>query len=142
MVALLTVTALVFVLASPWWLGGICVAVAAGYAVARVPWRQCGRFARSLLVLVVFVFGLQWWLLGLDPTVVICLRIVAALGAANLFTVTTRVEASQEVRVAMASAVRSAAAALALQCSRLAGTRQFGLDCPWNACPRSPDGPR
>jgi len=92
LVALLTVTALVFVLSSPWWLGGICVAVAAGYAVARVPWRQCGRFARSLLVLVVFVFGLQWWLLGLDPAVVICLRIVAALGAANLFTVTTRVE--------------------------------------------------
>ena len=90
-VALLGLAAAVFVVRSPWWLGGICVAVALGYALARIPLRRCARLAGSLGLLAVFVFAMQWWLLGPAPAMVAGLRIVAALGAANLFTLTTRV---------------------------------------------------
>jgi biotin transport system permease protein len=90
--AVLVLAAGVFALGSPWWLGGICVAVAACYPLARVTPRRYRQLARSLGPLVLVVFALQWWLLGLDDAVVVCLRIVAALSAANLFTLTTRVE--------------------------------------------------
>lgn len=89
---LLGLAGAVFALRSPWWLGGICAAVAFGYVLARIPLRRCRQVAVSLGLLVVFVFALQWWLQGLDPALVVCLRIVAALAAANLFTLTTRVE--------------------------------------------------
>ena len=82
----------VFVLRSPGWLGGICVVTILGYALARVSLRRCLLLARMLGVLVVFMFALQWWLLGLDAAVLVCLRLVAALTAANLFTITTRVD--------------------------------------------------
>lgn len=90
--ALLVLAALVLVLSSPLWLGGLGTLVAAGYAVARVPARRCLFLLRSLTVLVVFVFALQWWLLGAASALLICLRIVCALGAAHLFTLTTRVD--------------------------------------------------
>jgi biotin transport system permease protein len=90
-VALLLLATTVFVVRSPWWLGGICVVVALGYPLGRISLRRCGQVLRSLGLLVAFVLILQWWLLGPDPAVVASLRIVAALGAANLFTLTTRV---------------------------------------------------
>ncbi|WP_030919867.1 energy-coupling factor transporter transmembrane component T family protein [Streptosporangium amethystogenes] len=92
LLALLGLAAVVFVLRSPGWLGGICAAVVLGYALARISPRSCLRVARTLGVLVAFMFALQWWLLGLDAAVLVCLRIVAALTAANLFTITTRVD--------------------------------------------------
>ncbi|GGO70165.1 energy-coupling factor transporter transmembrane component T family protein [Nonomuraea cavernae] len=82
----------VFLVGSPVWLAAICAAVALGYAVARVSPRRCLQVLRMLAILVVFVLALQWWLLGPVPAIVMCLRIVAALAAANLFTITTRVE--------------------------------------------------
>lgn len=88
---LLALATAVFVLRTPAPLGALCVAVALGYVLARIPARRYGQLARALLVLVVFVFLLQWWLLGLTGAVVMCLRLVAALAAANLFTLTTRV---------------------------------------------------
>ncbi|MFD2419401.1 energy-coupling factor transporter transmembrane component T family protein [Amycolatopsis pigmentata] len=90
-VVLLALATAVFALRSPWWLGGICVAVALGYVLGRISLRRCGQVVRSLGGLAAFLFLFQWWLLGLEPAVVACLRIVAALGAANLFTLTTRV---------------------------------------------------
>lgn len=90
-VALLALATAVFAVRSPWWLGGICVAIALGYAIGRISLRRCAQVLRSLGTLAVFVFVLQWWLLGPSQAVVVCLRIVAALGAANLFTLTTRV---------------------------------------------------
>ncbi len=89
---LLGLAAVVFVLRSPVWLGGTCAVVLLGYGVARVSLRRCGQLARTLVPLVVFVFALQWWLLGAEQALVVCLRIVAALAAANLFTITTRVD--------------------------------------------------
>ncbi|MEU8244881.1 energy-coupling factor transporter transmembrane component T [Nonomuraea sp. NPDC048916] len=82
----------VFFVSSPGWLGAICVAVALGYLVARVSPRRCLQVVRLLALLVVFVLALQWWLLGPVAAVVMCLRIVAALAAANLFAITTRVD--------------------------------------------------
>ncbi|MGW0590572.1 energy-coupling factor transporter transmembrane component T family protein [Streptosporangium sp. NPDC002607] len=90
--ALLGLAAVVFVLSSPVWLGGICAVMVLGYALARVSPGRCLRVARTLGMLVAFMFALQWWLLGLDAAVLVCLRIVAALTAANLFTITTRVD--------------------------------------------------
>lgn len=90
-VVLLVLATAVFAVRSPWWLGGICAVVALGYPLGRISLRRCGQVARSLGLLVAFVLALQWWLLGPAPAVVACLRIVAALGAANLFTLTTRV---------------------------------------------------
>ncbi|GAB3578614.1 energy-coupling factor transporter transmembrane protein EcfT [Amycolatopsis endophytica] len=90
--ALLVLAVVVLVLRSPAWLGAVCVLAVLGYAVARVSWGRCLRLLRSLGLLVVVVFALQWWLLGLEPAVVVCLRIVAALAAANLVTITTRID--------------------------------------------------
>ncbi|WP_326638742.1 energy-coupling factor transporter transmembrane protein EcfT [Streptosporangium sp. NBC_01755] len=89
---LLGLAAVVFVLRSPAWLGGICAVMVLGYMLARVSPGRCLRLARTLGLLVAFMFALQWWLLGLDAAVLVCLRIVAALTAANLFTITTRVD--------------------------------------------------
>jgi biotin transport system permease protein len=92
LLVLLALTTVVLVLSSPGWLGGLCAVVAAGYAVARIPVGRCLRLARGLALLVAFVFALQWWLLGAYGALVVCLRIVTALAAANLFTLTTRVD--------------------------------------------------
>ncbi|MFF4777895.1 energy-coupling factor transporter transmembrane component T family protein [Microtetraspora fusca] len=90
--ALLALAAAVFALRSPVWLGGICAAVVLAYGVARVSLRRCAGVARSLGVLAAFVFAVQWWLLGADQALVVCLRVVTALAAANLFTITTRID--------------------------------------------------
>ncbi len=92
LLVLLVLAAVVLALPSPGWLGGACAAVATGYAVARIPVRRCLRLARGFTVLVVFVFALQWWLVGAYSALVVSLRIVTALAAAHLFTLTTRVD--------------------------------------------------
>lgn len=93
LVGMLTLAVVVLVMTSPAWLGGICAAVVLAYAVARIPPRRCGQAARAVLPLVTVMFLLQWWLLGLDGAMVVCLRIFAMVAAANLFTLTTRVDA-------------------------------------------------
>lgn len=92
LLVLLGLAGAAFLLRSPAWLGGICVAVALGYAVARVSPRRCRRLATGIGTLAIVVFAVQGWLLGPAAALVVCLRIVAALAAANLFTVTTRVD--------------------------------------------------
>ncbi|GAA2777660.1 energy-coupling factor transporter transmembrane component T [Saccharopolyspora taberi] len=88
--ALLGFAVLIFLLHSPVALGIAVGAVVIGYA--GVPGRRCWQAVRLLVPVLVFVFLMQWWLLGLDSATVVCLRLVAALGAANLFTLTTRVD--------------------------------------------------
>ncbi|WP_214104320.1 energy-coupling factor transporter transmembrane component T family protein [Acrocarpospora catenulata] len=90
--ALLGLAAAVFVLRAPAWLAGVCAAVVLGYVVARVSPRRCRQLLGTLGVIVASVFAIQWWLLGPGPALVVCLRMVAALAAANLFTITTRVD--------------------------------------------------
>lgn len=92
LVVLLVLAAVVLALPSAGWLGGTCAALATGYAVARIPARRCLRLAQGFAVLVVFVFALQWWLVGAYSALVVSLRIVTALAAAHLFTLTTRVD--------------------------------------------------
>lgn len=89
---LLAVGILTFLLGSPWRLGGVAALVVVGYAVARIRPRRCWRLARMLLPVLGVVFALQWWLLGLDDALLVCLRLLIALTAANLFTLTTRVD--------------------------------------------------
>lgn len=92
LLVLLALAVAVFVLRSPVWLGGLCGAVLACYALARIPPRRFLRTVRGIGLLVVLVFALQWWLLGLDGAVLVCLRLLAALTAANLYTLTTRID--------------------------------------------------
>ncbi|MFC4944613.1 energy-coupling factor transporter transmembrane component T family protein [Pseudonocardia sp. GCM10023141] len=91
-VALLLLAAATFAVVSPLWLAGMCGGVVVAYAVARVPLRRCGQAVRTIGPLVVVMFLLQWWLIGRDSAVVVCLRIFVALAAANLFTLTTRID--------------------------------------------------
>ncbi|MER7010796.1 energy-coupling factor transporter transmembrane protein EcfT [Saccharopolyspora sp. NPDC000359] len=90
--ALLVFAVGIFVLNSPLALGTCALAVVLAYAVARIPTRRCWQIARLLVPLLLVVFLLQWWMLGLDNAAVVCLRLLTALGAANLFTLTTRVD--------------------------------------------------
>ncbi len=90
--ALLALAALIFVFDAPVPLGVLTGVVLLGYLVARVSPRRCWRLARFLVPLLAVIFALQWWLLGPDQAVVVTLRLFAALAAANLFTLTTRVD--------------------------------------------------
>ena len=47
---------------------------------------------KALLIANGVVFLLQWWMLSLDSAAVVGLRLLAAISAANLFTLTTRVD--------------------------------------------------
>ncbi|MGJ7907299.1 energy-coupling factor transporter transmembrane component T family protein [Actinopolyspora sp. H202] len=89
---LLVFAALVVVFDRPWQLGVFAGVVCAGFAVARLRPGLVLRTMRTVLVLLGLVFALQWWLLGVESAVVVCLRLLAAIGAANLFTLTTRVD--------------------------------------------------
>src|SRR5206468_2951803 len=62
---LLVLAAAIFVLRSPVWLGALCGVAVVGYPVARVSWQRGWGLLRSLVLLVVVVFALQSWLLGL-----------------------------------------------------------------------------
>ncbi|ALE75446.1 cobalt transporter [Pseudonocardia sp. EC080610-09] len=73
-------------------LGAVCGVVALGYVVARIPWRRIRPLLRTLALLLVLIGVVQWWLLGPDRALVIALRLVAAIGVATLFTLTTRVD--------------------------------------------------
>jgi biotin transport system permease protein len=75
------------------WLAAACGLAALGFVLARPPWTRVWQVLRLLLVLAVFVGGLQLWLVGRDAALVTVLGLVAALAAANLFTLTTRVDA-------------------------------------------------
>ncbi len=86
---LTTVTLLVPV---PAVLAGLVVLTALGYAVARVPWARTRPLLRLLVLLVALVGALQGLLVGWEAAVVTSLRLVVALSAATLFTMTTRVD--------------------------------------------------
>ena len=64
-------------------------AIATGYALARVPWATIWRMARSLLVLVAIVGACQWLFSSITLAVVVSLRLVCLVTAANLLTTTT-----------------------------------------------------
>lgn len=90
--ALLALAIGTLLVSSPRWLGVITLAVALGYLAARIAARRCWQLARLLVPMLGFVFAVQWWLVGLDSASVVGLRLLAALAAANLFTLTTRVD--------------------------------------------------
>lgn len=93
LLALLVLVTAVMLVGSPAWLGGACAFVAVGYAIARIPLPRIGQLLRTLLLLAVLVGALQIWLLGWQPALVTVLRLAAALAAAGLFTLTTRIDA-------------------------------------------------
>jgi len=92
LLAVVALATAVVLIGSPWWLGGLLAVVLAGYVVARVPARRWLPLVRTLVIVSVVVFGVQWWLLGASAAAVVCLRLVTALAAASLFTLTTRVD--------------------------------------------------
>jgi biotin transport system permease protein len=93
LLVLLVFVTLVVVRREVWWLTGACGLAALGFAVAHPPWGRVWQVLRLLLVLAVFVGGLQLWLVGAQAAAVTVLSLVAALAAANLFTLTTRIDA-------------------------------------------------
>ena len=92
LLALLVFAAGTVAVADPRLLAGACGLVALGFVVARIPWRRIRPLLRTLVLVLVLVGGIQWWLLGPERATVIALRLVAAIGAATLFTLTTRVD--------------------------------------------------
>ncbi|WP_181784899.1 energy-coupling factor transporter transmembrane protein EcfT, partial [Pseudonocardia pini] len=93
LLVLLVFVTLVVVRRDVSWLAGACTLAALGYVVAHPPWRRVWQVLRMLLVLAVFVGALQLWLVGPQAALVTVLGLVAALAAANLFTLTTRIDA-------------------------------------------------
>lgn len=79
-------------LTDPWVLAGACGVVALGYLVARIRLRRVLSLLRMLALLAGFVLVIQWWLVGPREAAVASLRIVAAVGAANLFTLVTKID--------------------------------------------------
>lgn len=92
LLAVFVLAAVIFLLRQPVWLGVLSVLAVSGYALARIPLPRSLRLARGVLLLVLAVFALQSWLLGVGSALVVCLRIFAALAVANLFTLTTRID--------------------------------------------------
>jgi biotin transport system permease protein len=90
LLVLVTVTVL---LGSSVALAVLAGAVAVGYAVEQVPPHRLGQLLRTLVPVLVVVVALQAWLLGWAPAAVAGLRLAVAIGAAALFTLTTRVDA-------------------------------------------------
>ncbi|KGI79434.1 cobalt transporter [Actinopolyspora erythraea] len=90
--ALLVFAVLIVVFDRLWQLGVGAVVLGVGFAVARLRPAVVLRTMRTVLVLLAVVFALQWWLLGVASAAVVCLRLLVAIGAANLFTLTTRVD--------------------------------------------------
>lgn len=90
--ALLVFAVLLFALAAPIPLLGLVGAVVLGYALARLRVRRCWQATRFVVPMVAVVFLVQWWMLDLDSAAVVSLRLLAAIGAANLFTLTTKVD--------------------------------------------------
>ena len=81
-------TAVMFI-SSPVALGIILVAVLSGYALARIPLALLWRLTRAILVFVLLVAGLQWVFASLLLGIIVGLRILALICAANLVTCTT-----------------------------------------------------
>ncbi|GAA4680244.1 hypothetical protein GCM10023215_12020 [Pseudonocardia yuanmonensis] len=92
LLALLVLVTAVVLVGSAAWLGGACVLLAVGHAVARIPVHRVLPLLRTLLLLAVLVGALQVWLLGWQPALVTVLRLAASLAAAGLFTLTTRID--------------------------------------------------
>ena len=91
LLALLVFAVLLFALAAPIPLLVLLGAVVVGYALARLRARRCWQATRFVVPMVAVVFLVQWWMLDLGSAAVVSLRLLAAIGAANLFTLTTKV---------------------------------------------------
>ena len=63
--------------------------IAIGYALARVPLPTIWRLTRSLLILVAIVGACQWLFSSITLAVVVSLRLICLVTAANLLTTTT-----------------------------------------------------
>lgn len=92
LLALLVFAVLLFALAAPIPLLVLLGAVVVGYALARLRARRCWQATRFVVPMVAVVFLVQWWMLDLGSAAVVSLRLLAAIGAANLFTLTTKVD--------------------------------------------------
>src|SRR5690625_1712153 len=75
-----------------WGVGILALVVTVGYVGARIPLRRCWLMLRLLMPILLFVFVFQAWLVSVDSAAQLALRLTAAIGAANLFTLTTRVD--------------------------------------------------
>ena len=89
---LLVATIAIVLIPSPPVLGCAVLVVVGGHLLARISPRRCWQAARLVVPMVLLVFALQWWLRDLDSALAVSLRLGAAVGAANLFTLTTRVD--------------------------------------------------
>ena len=80
-------TAVMF--ASPIIVGCGVVVVALLYVVARIPMRTVWRMTRTLLLFILVIIGFQWFFSSASQAVLVGVRILFLVGAANLLTLTT-----------------------------------------------------
>lgn len=94
LLALVALTALAMMLDRPLPLAGLLAVVAAGYAAGGRRFLRHGlRVTRPLLPLVLVLLAWHLILRAPEAGLVMCLRIAVAMGAANLVTMTTRLDA-------------------------------------------------
>lgn len=93
LLAVLVGAVVILAVDSPLWLVVMLGIVAAGYVLGRIPLGACWRLVRLAVPVAVLLFVAQWLLRDLTTASVLGLRVLAALGIAHLFTLTTSVEA-------------------------------------------------
>jgi len=79
----------VMLISSPLIVGCAVVGVALLYVVARIPLRTVWRMTRTLLLFILVIIGFQWYFSSASLAVLVGLRILFLVAAANLLTLTT-----------------------------------------------------
>ncbi|MDR2929821.1 MAG: energy-coupling factor transporter transmembrane protein EcfT [Propionibacteriaceae bacterium] len=90
LITLCLAATLIMILTDPIVLASGILVVAVGYGMARIPGRTMWRLSRTALVIVMVVAACQAFFTSVSPAIIVGLRILFLITAANLVTLTTR----------------------------------------------------